>query len=575
MKLYKYVPALPFLLLGTNLAFAADENGYTAQYECRAGGPVCNVDVVALGNRACDQTVSASTPWSSVNWSNNTICLEPGDHTWKGTLTLQAGGRAGAPKVLRYYRAGDSNDEPWNQSGNQARIYAINTNGSDHWLIHRLTVDPAMGQTVGVWVGHGTTNVILNRMYITRTDGKGVQFIGSPNTSDTNNNTIQNSVVAHMKTRTDAQENDCIGNSWATNTRIVNNELFDCNKSTSTSGSYALSAGIVAENNDMWDSRRTDCNGNDSATGECGRTEAFVSWKSGGTAENPAKLLHNRMFGGRHTDGALAQAGDFIAISLSAEFNDPAGASYVLVQNNIVTESEGGIVNYYGGPDHNSVVGNILYGIHRSPRFGATTMFGTCLYYRGLNQGGSGSFNNNEFYLNTCIDADRWLGMVEGNDNDVRCNVAISTGAVAGSPSSGTQADHNAYYDAGNAGEPNKITNSVSTRANSVGYTAGAIVRWSDKANCKNSSDSACFLYKATTSGTTDASSPLPCTALGCTFSDGGVTWQAIRGPYTYYRKLKTGPEAYTIPYARVHAAAPEAYACPADYSSRAGIGIN
>ena len=52
-----------FMLMSWN-AFAADLNGYTARYECRAGGPYCDLDVVALGTRPCDQIIAVSTPWS-------------------------------------------------------------------------------------------------------------------------------------------------------------------------------------------------------------------------------------------------------------------------------------------------------------------------------------------------------------------------------------------------------------------------------------------------------------------------------------------------------------------------------
>ena len=42
-----------FLFLVTATAWGADANGYTAEYECRAGGPQCNVDVETLTQAAC------------------------------------------------------------------------------------------------------------------------------------------------------------------------------------------------------------------------------------------------------------------------------------------------------------------------------------------------------------------------------------------------------------------------------------------------------------------------------------------------------------------------------------------
>ena len=97
----KYFAALLILLFFAWPSFAADLNGYTAQYECRAGGAHCDVDVVSLSQRECDQKISASTAWSSINWSSNTICIEAGDHTSKGTLTIPSSASGCSPTIPR------------------------------------------------------------------------------------------------------------------------------------------------------------------------------------------------------------------------------------------------------------------------------------------------------------------------------------------------------------------------------------------------------------------------------------------------------------------------------------------
>lgn len=123
-------------------ANAEDQNGYTAQYECRAENPNCDVDIAALGNRQCDQTITPATPWSEIDWFLNTICIAAGDHTPKGRLTIP-GDRSGTPgnyKVLRYTRDGDNGDDPWNQSPDQqTKLHRLILQGADYWLIHRLT----------------------------------------------------------------------------------------------------------------------------------------------------------------------------------------------------------------------------------------------------------------------------------------------------------------------------------------------------------------------------------------------------------------------------------------------------
>jgi len=69
-------------------------------------------------------------------------------------------------------------------------------------------------------------------------------------------------------------------------------------------------------------------------------------------------------------------------------------------------------------------------------------------------------------------------------------------------------------------------------------------------------------------------------TTLGGTTTDGTMTVRAIRGPYSFYRKLRTEAELVYIPYAKVHTSASEYNYCTATsmgsaLGSRTGIGIN
>lgn len=559
--------ACTLLLIATAPSLAADSNGYSAQYECRAGGPNCNVDVVALGNRSCDQTIAPSTPWSSINWSNNTICLEAGDHTGKGTLNLGASGTAGTYKVLRYYSSNDTNDDPWNQGSNQAKIFSVNANGNDYWILNRLTIDPNNGTTNGIDLPSGSTYNIISRTLLQKTNGRLVEIAGD-------NNTVQNSVLRTTWTPGPvAQENQCLSVNNASNVHVVNNEIYDCNKAISSPAGSPI-PGTVIENNDLYVSPagRTDCNGNYSSNGTCSVMEAVVSWKSGGSISNISRIIHNRIWGSRYADGNLVQSGDSPAISISARGDGDDGTDYTLVKDNIIFDQEIGIWNYWGGPDHNSVIGNTLWDIKdRNPNFG---------YEKGALT--NWRMTSLELYLNTVIDATPWLTLVNDENNDLRCNVIISAGANNGSGGSGTQLDYNTYYDTASAGEANVFTNGVSTRANSTTYSVGAIIRTGAASSCSVATSTTCFFYKVTVAGTSAGSPPNYTTTLGATNTDGTMTVQAIRGPYSFKRKLKTvsGGETVVIPYARPHTSAPEYAACPGVGNSsrpgtRADIGIS
>jgi hypothetical protein len=196
------------------------------------------------------------------------------------------------------------------------------------------------------------------------------------------------------------------------------------------------------------------------------------------------------------------------------------------------------------------------------------------------------SMKNTEAYLNTSIKSQyRWATFNDDGNNDYRCNVTIDTPSHTGVLGSGSQAANNVYYDVAGTKLDSNITNeTLTTRANSKAYSLGDIIRTSTSPTtaCTATDSSGCFLYRVITAGTSASSNPGYCTSLGCIQQDGSMQVRAVRGPYTFYRKLRTKPERYTIPYARAYASAtsaaenaPEAYKCPSDYSKRLRIGIN
>ena len=121
-----------FSAAGTNgfsIADAADQNGYTALYECRAGGPHCNVDIATYIAHACDTTITTADSGATVTTkltNNQYVCIDKGSYLALGTISLPNSGSVGAYKVLRYTRSGDDDDEPWNQSdANLVKLNAL------------------------------------------------------------------------------------------------------------------------------------------------------------------------------------------------------------------------------------------------------------------------------------------------------------------------------------------------------------------------------------------------------------------------------------------------------------------
>lgn len=539
-------------------AFAADLNGYTAQYECRAGGAYCNVDVATLTAAACDVTVTTNdADWKKItgDTSKTVYCIQAGDHSAKGALTISFSGTSGARKVLRYYRSGDNNDEPWKQSAaNQATVKQIVVTGQ-YWIIHRIRIARA---DVGAVETYGKN--IWNRMLIENSTRRLFRFRGI-------GDTLQNSVIRKAGDDfTPSADEHCTDTSGgdATNGRLVNNEIYDCTGDTFQNNNGTNLSGFVIENNDMY---VTSAYTAPAAAGKSCSEQGIDIKSPGATSGNPAKIVHNRFWGFKRTDtncGGTGSNGEGIIIN-----GDVTPTDYILIQNNIFTDLPAAVGINAGAGGDISIIGNVIYNMRDD--INAT---------QGLKL--QDSFSS-EIYLNTIIKSSDSWARLDDTGNDYRCNVMIDSGPHIGSLGTGSQIDNNVYYGvAGTKLDSNVINKTLTTRANSTAYSQGNIIRTGSAAACTATDDAGCFLYKVITAGTSASSAPAYCATLGCIQQDGSMQVRAVRGPYTFYRKLHTSPERYTIPYARAYAGAantaenaPEAFACPSNYNSRAGVGIN
>ncbi|MEK7705931.1 MAG: hypothetical protein AAB426_13295 [Myxococcota bacterium] len=547
-----------------------DANCYCALYECKAGNPRCDVDVAVLGSRTCDQTITASTPWSSINWSNNTICIEAGNHLGKGTLTVPAvaNGSSGNHKVLRYTRGSDNDDEPWNQSGTQANVQRLVVQG-DYWLIHRLTFPTISGGLdkpvrVEVVPGNGdVTNVIFNRMLIVGSDYLYYGYSQDGSSGSIDWITVQNSVLRGWYGNGTSDEVVGLDIGTGSNMHAVNNEIYDVaahQMQVGHNGGPTLS-GIVIENNDLYYSPTAQTTDGTKVKGE-----NTLSFKASGASDSAALIIDNRIWGNRVTDFAFCcngSSGPAVAFGAGGGTN----SDWILFKGNVVLDSQQGIEwthwNQPSSGNRVSVIGNIFYQIGN---FSGTPEQSTVWW------AGSGGVNTTEHYLNTIVESAYLAQGLFDSNNDFRCNVAIKAGTNVASNGSGTQWDHNAYYATQDAGESNRVAGAIIQPGRLSAYALDEVLEAPERND---------FLYRVTTAGTSAAAPPGYCTTVGCTTQDGTMTVQATRGPYCFYRKLRTAPEQLCIPYATVHESAPEYGFCRAEnmggvpLGSRPGIGIS
>lgn len=434
MKLYIHILALPLLLLGTNLSIAADQNGYTARYEKQIGTPpTCSIVI----NGANDSN------WAKLNDpSYRVVCLAPGDYTSRGEIRLTASGSAGQERWLRYYSPQDNGNHPYNQAASdRVKLRNIVLDTANHWIIHRLYINPEFaGNTAGIFTNQsyngGVSNVVIDKVFIERTDMNGIWFY----TMDSNN-TVQNSLIRDCRVTPNQDWNGVGLFGGPRNISIVNNEIYGCTHGILVN--KANGSGHTIENNDVYisNSQFTDCRGNytNDPNAPCANAESQIALKSGGSGpDGVVQIIHNRVWGARVSDISICcgsgQQGESIHFTAEGP-NDPnTGARWSIALNNIVADGQKGIANYWDQTHNNTIMGNLIYNI-RQYNSGVPSM--------ALE---TSMMHHTEFYLNTVINSDRWFATAGTTDNDVLCNVVINSGGLSGSVGTRTVVDNNAFY---------------------------------------------------------------------------------------------------------------------------------
>jgi len=569
-----------FLSLFAFSVHAADVNGYTSQYDCRAAGPNCNVDVATYTTAACAQTITTADSLSTINTKLNTgsspICVTNGDYTAKGTFYIDSDGTSGAYRVLRYYRSGDSDDDPWDQSdANKAKILRLHIDSANYWIIHRLSFPETTTYVPErVWVDNTTggtpTNIIMNRLHVV--GGQSHDLYYGITESKGSNITLQNSVIGEFYGIGPIDEAVGVAFEQGSNNHIVNNEIYDYAAHPLQVGNNngPTMAGLVIENNDIFQSATMQTTGGAHIGGE-----DTLSIKAGASVSNPMKIIQNRIWGARTTDLDVCCNGTYGAgiginqlpidvVFPEGGYSSSGSYQYTLIQNNMIFDSQWGISWYPSGAERTSIIGNTFYNIKA---------YDSGVASNGIVLVSSGA----EIYLNSFVSVtDNSINFDTEANNDVKCNVFISSADKSGTASGTEIADRNVFYDSTLFtfnGTATNTTKTVSTRANSTAYSLNDVIRTTSTPPADGTAGD--FLYLVTSAGTSASSPPSYTTTLGATTTDGTMTVKAIRGPVSFYRKLLTTPELVYIPYAAANVAAPDYGACPSGFASRSSIGID
>lgn len=537
---------------GTTTTANPDANGYTSIYECYSGGAKCGIDMTPP---ACEQTITtATTPtgdWTAINQTaNNVICIEPGDYTARGVLTLNVS-YSSTFKWLRYTRTADDGDKPWIQtSGNRAKLAGLSVQANG-WVVQRLTFD-GTGKSAGSTLidvpatsppAAGKSWVVFDQV-LAENGPVNLVKIGSGNDTIF----VQNSVLRSC-TATVGHDLAAV-TSASPRTVVVRSETYDCTHGVAFTGSNMSGAVIEANDIRLTTARYTNCSGTPDVNGTCAAAEALVLVSGNASAQSPIQIRHNRLEGARVRDGAACCTGsDVTGGAALAVFGD-----YVLAQNNIIRNSQIG-ARIDSPADHVSLVGNLYYAINAYKGADPSRVV-TCT--------GCAATEN---YLSTLVDnAGSWIDFDGTATNlDARCNVSIASGAAThGTPGSGVQVDANAFFSTtaySTAGSPVQISVTLGTWAASTAYTLGQHIRVGN------------YVHKVTQNGTSAGTAPTWGTRRGGITNDNTVRWTLVIGPYNYYRYLQTG-QLTTGFLAYSGLGASHAQWCSAP-GTRAGIGVD
>jgi hypothetical protein len=404
-----------------------------------------NLQIESASLPACDPNspetlfINNAADWVYINDPAYRIfCVAPGNYSSLGTIHLTAWGTDTQPRVLRMQEPANGGIETHpaiTPESGRAILAQLVLAGAHHWIIDGITVrgnSSTPGELVTIYMQ--ASNNILNHMLIENGSTNLVMVSGQ----GTNHNTIQNSVIRKSQPQP-GMDHHCIAiastasNEQIIGTRILNNEIYNCTDGiqltviSENQGSHFPDT--LISNNDIYltSAIYTDCHGTLDPGGNCAGAENGIDIKSGATSPTNAVIItNNRLWGFRETDSLVGGSGSAGPALETCCFN-PA---YVLISNNIITNSPNGIRLYSG--NHISTIDNLVSNIHDL----TSDHQGWALAFEGSNQ---------EVYRNTVVNSDHWGGILADN-SDYRCNTIINGGDYYSSAYTGVTADYNAYY---------------------------------------------------------------------------------------------------------------------------------
>ena len=338
-----------FLILNFSAcAIGIEESGNIGKYEEKVVIPKYNPN---------DVTHVLITP-SNGKWNRYVLndpnkkhfYVKPGKYTNR-VITLTVSGSKTKRRTLSLYN--NNNTHPGILVSNQVADIRIALNNASYWVFDRVATLNSIKLDQAMSIKGTSSNNIFNRMLIEKFNN-GVMFFGSGN-----NNVIQNSSFRNMHLY--APDGVAValtqGKNRQTlysikNTKIINNEFYNCNDSIQlvrrnrlSDGAYqdANYEGTIIDGNIMYIDNKiyTDGHGKLNAKGLYALAENALDMKAGSDNPNkPVLVTNNIMWGYRKSDnlsgGKRSDSGAAVVIHL--------GVKNIKIKSNVIFDSAQGIV---------------------------------------------------------------------------------------------------------------------------------------------------------------------------------------------------------------------------------------
>ncbi len=404
------------------------------------------------------------------NWTSSVLndpdykhfYIEPGKYIAKMNLT--ASGTENERRTLSLYNGNDIH--PAALPDGQVADVRFYFNGASYWMIDRMVNKNSISSSEAIGLRNSSSNNIFNRIYI-RNFNNGLYIYGGGD-----GNVIQNSRFANMSLN--APDGVALGLTWGKNketsytiknTRIVNNEFYNCSDSIqlvrrNRPSDNALQdvnyEGTIIDNNIMYIDNKIYTNGYGKLdpNGFYALAENAIDIKSASNNQNnPVLVTNNKMWGYRMSDnlpsGARSDHGSAIVIHF--------GTQNVKINNNIIFDSAQGIVagakNRFDYSLGNSeIINNIFYNVGAFSKTGDN--YGAIMLW---------SASNVQFKQNTIVNArvkSMW-GKATVFDVSFVENVIIDSAEPYNETPSKNRFDYNHYYNASSSGYASGVNDVV------------------------------------------------------------------------------------------------------------------